>query len=55
MAETKQNTFSNIHIMVTQDATGLEVLIPFWKSSKKPVITLGNTLHIKLGGGGRNV
>ncbi|CAJ0823681.1 16913_t:CDS:10 [Entrophospora sp. SA101] len=36
-------------------STLLKVLIPFWKSGEKPVITVGDTLHIKLGGDGRNV
>ncbi|CAJ0911580.1 219_t:CDS:10 [Entrophospora sp. SA101] len=31
-------------------STLLKVLIPFWKSGEKPVITVGDTLRIKLGG-----
>ncbi|CAJ0769619.1 11444_t:CDS:2, partial [Entrophospora sp. SA101] len=30
-------------------STLLKVLIPFWKSGEKPVITVGDTLRIKLG------
>ncbi|PKY62503.1 hypothetical protein RhiirA4_489062, partial [Rhizophagus irregularis] len=35
--------------------TLLNVLIPIWKSGEKPIIKLGDTLYIKLGGDGHNV
>jgi len=36
-------------------STLLKKLIPIWKSGENPIITLGDTLYIKLGGDGRNV
>ena len=33
----------------------LKILIPIWKAGTNPTIVPGDTLHIKLGGDGRNV
>ena len=33
----------------------LNTLIPIWKAGENPVIISGDTLHIKIGGDGRNV
>ena len=33
----------------------LRTLIPTWKREENPIIVPGDTLHIKLGGDGRNV
>ena len=33
----------------------LKKLIPIWKTGENPIITLGDTLYIKLGGDGQNV
>ena len=35
--------------------TLLQILIPIWKKSNPPILQLGDTINLKLGGDGRNV